>query len=54
MLTEKQQRIIKLLDDAVKEAKYGNISVNVLVKDGEPVLESVSLTIMKRRKYKMP
>ena len=54
MLSEKQQRLIKHLDDSVKEAKYGNIQINVIVKNGEPVLGSLNIIVMKRKKYKMP
>ena len=53
MLTENQQLLIKKLDSAVKTAQYGNVTVNVMVKDQEPILKSLNIVIMKRRKYKL-
>ena len=52
MLTENQQRLVREIDKSIKEAKYGNVSVNVIIKNGDPVLESLNITVMKRRKYK--
>jgi hypothetical protein len=54
MLSHNQQKLVKLLDDAVKQAQYGTVTVNVIVKDGEPILESLDLILMRRRKYRMP
>jgi len=54
MLTLQHQKLIKFLDDAIRDQKFGTLSLTVLVKQGIPLTESARLVKMKRRKYKVP
>lgn len=54
MLSLDQQRLIRYLDLSIKKQRYGTITVTLIVKDGEPIVDSCRLVKMKRVKYKTP
>ena len=54
MLNPNQQELIKQINEVVVSTKYGNITITVIVKDGKPVIKSINIVIMKRKRYQMP
>jgi glutamate formiminotransferase len=54
MPTPAQLEFIKRVNKAVTKKPFGQITVNVIVKDKEPILPSVRITSMVRRRYKIP
>ena len=53
MLSLPHQKLIKYLDDNVKKQRYGTTTLTVIIKNGEPIIESARLVKMRRRKYKL-
>lgn len=54
MQTLPEQKLVVWLDKEIKKQAYGQFSLTLLVKDGQPVLETAKLVKMKRKKYKLP
>ena len=53
MLSLPYQKLIKYLDERVKQQKYGTTTMTIIVQNGEPVLKSAKLVKIKRIRYKM-
>ena len=41
-----------ILEKHVQDLQYGQITVNVQLKDGKPIIETLSIVKQKRTKYK--
>jgi hypothetical protein len=52
MLTLSEQKLVKYLDDGAKRQQYGQFTMTVIVRNGEPMLNTVRIVRMKRKKYK--
>lgn len=54
MQSLQEQKLVVWLDEEIKKQAYGQFSLTIMVKDGQPVLETAKLVKMKRKKYKLP
>ena len=54
MLNLSHQYLLKEINEKVKSTRYGNMTITVILKDGEPIIKSLNIVIMKRKRYKMP
>lgn len=54
MQTLPEQKLVVWLDKEIKQQGYGQFSLTILVKDGQPILDTAKLVKMKRKKYKLP
>ena len=54
MLSPAQQYLVKKINNLVKDTRYGNMTVTFIIQKGEPVLKSINIVVMKRKRYKMP
>lgn len=52
MKTQTQNKFHAIIEHEVNRIEYGQITVNVVLKNGEPVLTTLHITRQKRRKYK--
>jgi len=54
MLSLPQQKLIRFLNEGDKKQRYGSVQLTGIIKDGEPLLKTMRVVRMKRRKYKIP
>lgn len=54
MLTLPQQKLIRFLNLGDKKQRYGSVQLTGVIKDGEPLLKTMRVVRMKRRRYKIP
>ena len=54
MLSPAQQYLLKKINELVKTTRYGNMTITVILQNGEPVIKSINIVIMKRKRYRMP
>ena len=53
MLNLPQQKLIRYLDTNLKKQGYGTATLTVIVKNGEPIIQSARLVKMRRIRYKL-
>lgn len=41
-----------IIEQKVQTLGFGSVTVNVMIKNGEPILKTLNITRSKRRKYK--
>jgi len=54
MLSPARQQLIQRLNQDLIDSKHGSATLTIIVKNGEPVMSTYNLIVMKRRRYKMP
>ena len=50
---ENQIKFHAIIEKEVNDLQYGMLTVNVLLKDGQPMLNTINIVRQKRKKYKL-